>query len=168
MPAPPGKVPANLVKKMHGPAIEQDALQKAVQEGVQALMAEKQLRPAIQPAVELGDGYEPGKDAEVTVTLEVLPDVPAPAIDGLTLERLTVEPGEDAIDEAVNRIATQQKSWDDAARGTPGDRGRYWSSWISRVQGGRRSVRRRHRRGHVDRAWLGPPDPRLRGRSWKA
>ena len=115
----PGKVPANLVKKMHGPAIEQDALQKAVQEGVQALMAEKQLRPAIQPAVELGEGYEPGKDAEVKVSLEVLPDVPTPAIDGLTLERLTVEPGEDAIDEAVNRIATQQKSWEDAAEGHP-------------------------------------------------
>ena len=36
----PGKVPANLVRKMHGPAIEQDALNKAVQEGVQALLAE--------------------------------------------------------------------------------------------------------------------------------
>ncbi len=115
----PGKVPANLVRKMHGPAIEQEALQKAVQEGVQALMAEKQLRPAIQPSVELGEGYEPGKDAEVKVTLEVLPDVPAPAIDGLALERLRVEPGEDAIDEAVNRIAGQQKSFDTAMEGHP-------------------------------------------------
>ncbi|WP_156678994.1 trigger factor [Sphingomonas profundi] len=115
----PGKVPANLVKKMHGPAIEQEALQKAVQEGVQALMAEKQLRPAIQPAVELGEGYEPGQDAEVKVSLEVLPEVPAPAIDGLKLERLTVEAGEDAIDAAVNRIATQQKSWEPALDGHP-------------------------------------------------
>ena len=97
----PGKVPANLVRKMHGPAIEQEALQKAVQEGVQALMAEKQLRPAIQPAVALGDGYEPGKDAEVTVSLEVLPEVPTPAIDGLKLERLQVEAGDDAHAHAV-------------------------------------------------------------------
>ncbi|MET0270078.1 MAG: trigger factor, partial [Sphingomonas sp.] len=115
----PGKVPANLVRKMHGAAIEQDALQKAVQDGVQALMAEKQLRPAIQPAVELGEGYEPGKDAEVTVSLEVLPDVPAPAIDGLKLERLQVEPTDAEIDAAVSRIATQQKSWDAAMEGHP-------------------------------------------------
>ncbi|TVV75011.1 trigger factor [Sphingomonas solaris] len=115
----PGKVPANIVRKMHGPAIEQEALQKAVQEGVQALMAEQQLRPAIQPTVELGDGYEPGKDAEIKVSLEVLPQLPAPAIDGLTLERLRVEAGDDEIDSAVQRIATQQKSWDDAAEGHP-------------------------------------------------
>ena len=42
----------------------------------------KQLRPAIQPSVELDDGYDLGKDAVVKVALEVLPDVPAPAIDG--------------------------------------------------------------------------------------
>jgi trigger factor len=115
----PGKVPANLVRKMHGAAIEQDALQKAVQEGVQALMAEHQLRPATQPAVELGESYEAGKDAEVKVSLEVLPDVPAPSIDGLTLERLMVEPTEEEIDAQVARIAGQQKSWEAAMEGHP-------------------------------------------------
>ena len=44
----------------------------------------------MQPSVELAEGYEPGKDAELKVELEVLPQVPAPAIDGLKLERLTV------------------------------------------------------------------------------
>ena len=115
----PGKVPANLIRKMHGPALEQDALNKAVQEGVQALLAEQKLRPAMQPAVELGEGYEAGRDAEVTVSLEVLPDVPEPVIDGLVLERLTVEPGEEEIDVAVNRIAAQQKSFDPALEGHP-------------------------------------------------
>jgi trigger factor len=111
----PGKVPANLVRKMHGPALAQEALQSAVQEGVQNLLAEKQLRPAMQPAVELGEGYEDGKDAEVTVSLEVLPDVPAPAIEGLTLERLTVEPSEEEVDTQLDRLASQQKSFEDAA-----------------------------------------------------
>ena len=79
----PGKVPTNLVKKMHGPAIEQDALNTSIQEGIQALIAEKQLRPAMQPSVELAEGYESGKDAELKVELEVLPQVPAPVIDAL-------------------------------------------------------------------------------------
>ena len=54
----PGKVPANLVRKMHGPALLQDALNTALQEGVQTLIAEQGLRPAMQPQVELAEGYE--------------------------------------------------------------------------------------------------------------
>ncbi len=86
----PGKVPTNLVKKMHGPAIEQDVLNKAVSDGIQQLLSEQQLRPATQPSVELDEGYETGKDVELKVELEVLPDVPTPAIENLKLERLAV------------------------------------------------------------------------------
>ncbi|MBB6503954.1 trigger factor [Sphingomonas endophytica] len=110
----PGKVPTNLVKKMHGPAIEQDALNTSIQEGIQALIAEKQLRPAMQPSVELAEGYESGKDAELKVELEVLPQVPAPAIEGLKLERLTVPVDESAIDEQLKRFADGAKRWEDA------------------------------------------------------
>jgi trigger factor len=110
----PGKVPTNLVKKMHGPAIEQDALNNSIQEGIQALIAQKQLRPAMQPSVELVDGYESGKDAELKVELEVLPQVPAPAIEGLKLERLTVPVDDAAIDVQLKRFADMQKRWEDA------------------------------------------------------
>src|SRR3546814_4720266 len=70
----PGKVPANLVRKMHGEALQQDALNSPIQEGVQKLLADNKLRPAMQPSVELEDGYEAGKDAAIKVELEVLPD----------------------------------------------------------------------------------------------
>ncbi|WP_375403755.1 trigger factor [uncultured Sphingomonas sp.] len=110
----PGKVPANLVRKMHGPALMQDALQGSIQRGVQTLLEEKQLRPAMQPAVELADGFAPGDDAEVVVSLEVLPQVPAPAIEGLRLERLTVAVADEAIDAQLHKFAEGQKKWDDA------------------------------------------------------
>ena len=110
----PGKVPANLVRKMHGPALMQDALNSSVQQGVQTLIAEKQLRPAVQPAVELGEGYEPGGDAQITVSLEVLPQVPAPAIEGIKLERLTVPVSDEAVNEQLQKFADNQKHWDDA------------------------------------------------------
>ena len=109
----PGKVPANLVRKMHGPAIHQDALNAAIQEGVQALVADKRLRPAMQPSVELADGYEAGQDAEIKIALEVLPQVPTPAIDALTLERLTIPVDESAVDEQLQKFADQQKKWDE-------------------------------------------------------
>lgn len=112
----PGKVPANLVRKMHGQALTQDALSNSIQEGVQKVLADNKLRPAMQPSVELDEGYEPGKDAEVKIALEVLPEVPAPSIDHLKLERLTVPVADAQIDEALERIAGQQKSWEDAAK----------------------------------------------------
>ena len=77
----PGKVPPNLIKKMHGPALEQEALNTAVQEGVQSLIAKEGLRPAMQPQVALDDNYAAGKDVEVKVDLEILPEVPTPSID---------------------------------------------------------------------------------------
>jgi trigger factor len=110
----PGKVPANLIRKMHGPALQQDALNSAIQDGVSKLVADNKFRPAMQPSVELTDGYEPGKDAEIKVALEILPDVPTPNIEGIKLDRLTVEPDEAAIDEQVNTLVAQQKSFEDA------------------------------------------------------
>jgi trigger factor len=112
----PGKVPPNLIRKMHGDALQRDALNGAVQEGVQQLLNEKNVRPALQPQVELDDQYEPGKDAEVYVSLEALPDVPSPRIDGLTLERLTVDPDESAVEQQVQQLASQSKRWEDAPK----------------------------------------------------
>ncbi len=110
----PGKVPANLVRKMHGESLAADALNTAIQQGVQQLLADNALRPAMQPSVALNDDYAPGKDAEVTVEMEVLPAVPAPAIESLKLERLTVPVADDLIDEQLQKFADQSKKWDDA------------------------------------------------------
>ncbi|WP_260598661.1 trigger factor [Sphingomonas endolithica] len=112
----PGKVPANLVRKMHGESLMQDALNSSIQEGVQQLIAEQRIRPAMQPSVSLGD-YAPGEDADVTVELEVLPDVPTPAIEGLTLERLTVPADEAAVNAQLQKFAEQQKRFEDAPEG---------------------------------------------------
>ena len=110
----PGKVPANLIKKMHGDSLQRDALQGAVQDGVQQLLVEQNVRPALQPEVELDQGYEPGKDAEVRVRLEALPDVPAAKIDDLTLERQTVEVDDKVVDEQLEHLASSAKNWKDA------------------------------------------------------
>jgi trigger factor len=108
----PGKVPANLVKKMHGPALHQEALQTSIKEAMDKLVVENALRPAMQPDVSLGEGYEEGKDAELSVSLEVLPKIEAPSIEGLKLEKLVVPVGDEAVDEQVERFASQQKSYE--------------------------------------------------------
>ena len=113
----PGKVPANLIRKMHGEALSQDALNSSIQDGIQTLIAEQKLRPATAPQVSLEGDYAPGKDAAVTVSLEVLPDVPAPAIDEIKLERLTVPADEAVVDQQLEQLASNNKRHNDAEEG---------------------------------------------------
>jgi trigger factor len=102
---------------MHGEALMRDALNTAVQDSVQQLLTDKKIRPAMQPEVELDESYETGKDAEVKVRLETLPDVPKPQIEGLKLERLTVETDEKAVDEQLKQLAASQTRYEDAKKG---------------------------------------------------
>lgn len=119
----PGKVPANLVKKMHGPALHQEALNTAVREAMDTLLAKHQLRPAMQPQVALGEGYDEGKDAELAVSVEVLPTIAVPSFDGLKLEKLVVEVAEAEVDEQVARLASGAKSFTDAKKGKKAETG---------------------------------------------
>ncbi|MCL4672641.1 MAG: trigger factor [Sphingomonadaceae bacterium] len=112
----PGKVPANLVRKMHGEQMHAQAVNDVIRESVDQLMVEQKIRPAMQPSVSLGEGYEQGKDMVLTVEVEVLPEIEAPSLDGLALEKLTVPVSDEAVDEAVLRIAGQQKSYKDAPK----------------------------------------------------
>ena len=112
----PGKVPANLVRKMHGENVHAQVVNDTIRSSVDGLIRDKKLRPAMQPKVEFGDGYEQGKDAVLEVELEVLPDVETPDVEGLALERLTVPVSDKAVDDALERIAGQQKSYKDAPK----------------------------------------------------
>lgn len=112
----PGKVPANLVKKMHGEQLHAQTVNDVIRESVDNLMKEKTLRPAMQPVIDLAEGYEEGKDAVVTVDLEILPVVETPDTDGLKLERLTVSVSDAQVEESLKNIADQQKSYKDAPK----------------------------------------------------
>jgi len=115
-----GKVPANLVRKIHGDAILQDAVNASIQESVQKTIEDNKLRPAMQPSVVSKDGedLDPklGKDLELKMELEILPDVPTPDIDGLKLERLQVEADKKTVDEALQKFAESQKQFETAPK----------------------------------------------------
>lgn len=112
----PGKVPTNLVRKMHGEAIEQEQVNKAIQEGIQSTISDRKLRPAMQPQVELAEDWKRGKDIEIKMNVEILPEIPAPKIDDIRLERLKVEADDKAVDAAIAKMAEQQKSYEAAAK----------------------------------------------------
>ena len=119
----PGKVPANLVKKMHGPALHQEAFNTSVREALDKVIADNKLRPAMQPQVDLGEGYEEGKDAVLTVALEVLPTIEAPSLDGLKLDKLVVPVTDAEVDEQLAKLAAGAKSFTDAKKGKKAETG---------------------------------------------
>jgi len=112
----PGKVPPNLVRKMHGAALRGEALQEAVNESVQQLLADRQLRPATQPQVDL-EGDDPEGDIGVKVALEILPTVEDVKIDDLALEKLVVAPDDSAIADALQRLAQSAQRTEPAPAG---------------------------------------------------
>jgi trigger factor len=112
----PGKVPANLVRKMHGEQLHAQTVNDVIRESVDSVMKDNALRPAMQPKVEMGEGYEEGKDVALTIELEVLPEVETPDTSGLKLEKLVVPVSDKAIDEAVQSIAGQNKAYKDAPK----------------------------------------------------
>lgn len=115
-----GKVPANLVRKMHGEAITQDVMNTTIQESVQKVIQDNNLRPAMQPSVEPKGGTQidlkKASDVELDVTLEVLPEIPTPSIDGLKLERLQVEADDKTVEEQLQKFAESQKQFETAAK----------------------------------------------------
>ena len=110
----PGKVPANLIRKMHGESLRREVVQRSITEAVQKLLTDKGLRPAMQPSVDTDSDLAADVDITLKISLEVLPDVPATDVEGIALERLTVEPTDAEIDAAVERLAAGQKSFEDA------------------------------------------------------
>ena len=132
----PGKVPANLVRKMHGEQVHAQTVNDMIRESVDKVMAENKLRPAMQPKVELDEGYEEGKDATLNVDVEILPEIEAPEVEGLKLERLTVPVTDEQVDEAVERIASNNKSYKDAAKTKKaGDGDQLIIDFVGRVDG---------------------------------
>ncbi len=119
----PGKVPANLVKKMHGPQLHQEALNTSVREAIDQVVADNKLRPAMSPQIDLAPGYEEGKDAELTVSLEVLPTIAAPTLDGLKLDKLVVPVSDTEVDEQLTKLAAGAKSFKDAKKGKKAETG---------------------------------------------
>ncbi|MFZ5609028.1 MAG: trigger factor [Pseudomonadota bacterium] len=118
----PGKVPTSLIRKMHGESLRGQALQEAVNETTQKVIEDKKLRPALQPNVEITK-FEEDADLEYKVALEVLPEIVAPDFADLKLEKLVAEVDEPEIDQALERLAAQQKTFKPAAKGHAAEEG---------------------------------------------
>src|SRR3546814_19029898 len=95
---------------MHGEQLHAQTINDTIRESVDDLMRSKELRPAMQPRIDLAQGYEQGKDAQLSIELEILPKVEAHSTDGLKLEKLVVPVSDAAVEEALQNIAVQRSA----------------------------------------------------------
>tara|TARA_R110000787_G_scaffold86057_9_gene183349 strand:- start:48944 stop:50350 length:1407 start_codon:yes stop_codon:yes gene_type:complete len=106
----PGKVPTTLLRKQYGPSVMGEVLEQAINDSSQQTMAERGLRPAMQPKIEIAEGFEPGNDLEFSIEVELLPEIKLIDFSTVELTRYKVPVAEEAVTDALTRIAEGQKS----------------------------------------------------------
>jgi len=105
----PGKVPESMLRKRYGPSIMGEILERAVGDSSQQALAEKGVRPASQPEIEI-TSFEDGKDLEYLIKLEMIPDIKPVDFNKIKLERLVPSPKNEDIDKALENIANANKT----------------------------------------------------------
>ena len=123
----PGKVPASFLKKTYGKSIMGELVQTAVTNAAQTALSERELRPALQPAIELEGEIdrviEGESDLAFTVAVELLPEIQIMDLKGVTLERPMAEVEDETVMTALKRLADQQKSYEPKGEGAIAESG---------------------------------------------
>ncbi len=105
----PGQAPMNLIKSKYENAVKGEALDELVQEYVEKTFADKKIKPALRPKVELAT-FEDGKDIEVKVEVEALPEIKVGDLTALKIEKMVAEAGDTEIQEALDKLANAKKT----------------------------------------------------------
>ena len=111
-----GKAPLPVLKMRLGKSVLGEVLEEALQESVARTLEDKELKPAMQPQIEIGD-YKDGGDLEYTMSLEVLPEFTVMDLASIELERLRIPVAEDVVDRAVASFAENRKESEPAPDG---------------------------------------------------
>ena len=110
----PGKVPMAHMKKTYGKSVMGEIVNETIDSATQAAVAERKLRPAQPPKVELTakeDDLLAGKtDLTFNVTVDVMPEFTPVDPATLSLTRLVADVPEDDIEKALGRMADQQRT----------------------------------------------------------
>jgi trigger factor len=121
----PGKAPIAHLRRLYGRSVMGEVIQDTVNEASRRIVDEHHVKLAQEPRVKfpedkaLVDAMATGKaDLDFSVDVEVLPEIPSVDLSGISLVRETASVDDAAVDQAVQRLARQNRSF------TPADAGR--------------------------------------------
>lgn len=129
----PGKAPAAMVEKRYGKEIAEEFKQKLVAKAYRSAM-EKEKLPVVN-VVDVAEGdIVRGKAAEVTVTVDVRPEITVPDTGDLVVDVEPTEPTDAEIDQMVEALRADRADFKTAER--PAQKGDYVKlAYAGRLEG---------------------------------
>ena len=128
----PGKVPVSHLKKVYGRSVMAETIDQTIRDTNSQIFTERGFRLATEPKVTMPteekavDDILNGKsDLTYTVAIEVVPAIQLADFKSFTVEKPVVEVTDADVDEAIKRIADQNRSFaakGDDAKAENGDR----------------------------------------------
>ena len=107
----PGKVPVSLLRRMYGKSVLGEVLEETVNSSSQQALQDNSLTPAMQPRIEV-DTFDEGTELKYTMAVEVIPDFEPMEFSTLELERLVAPVSDEQVNEALEKLAEQQMTYE--------------------------------------------------------
>jgi len=105
----PGKVPMPILKQRYGQSVMGEVLEAAVNDGAQQAVSDNNLRPALQPKIEVLK-FDPGQDLEFAVQVELLPEIEPADLSAVEIEKPVAAVGDDTVTEALGRLSKGRRT----------------------------------------------------------
>ncbi len=128
----PGKVPVGHLKRLYGRSVAAETIDTLIRDTNNEIFTERGFRLATEPRVtmpteqkEVEEILAGKSDLNYTVAIEVVPAIDLADFKSFSVEKPVVEVGDADIDEAIKRIAEQNRAFaarGDGARAEGGDR----------------------------------------------
>jgi len=99
----PGKAPISVVKRLHGDAIEGDALEKLAQEKFREAVEEQKLEPIGHPVM-VDLHRHPGEGAHFKIAYEIAPKIELQDLSQIEVEKRVIPVTEKDIDKMIERM----------------------------------------------------------------
>lgn len=118
----PGNAPLDMLRKKFGPEILTKIIEQEVDVTLKQVFEEKNIRPALQPIVEV-KSFDDKKDLKFSVKVEVLPPVPTVDWTKIELETFSIKITDEDLQRAHNDILQNFKNFVDAPAGYAAKKG---------------------------------------------
>ena len=129
----PGKVPLNLLRRRYAGQVQGEVFGELVESTFAEAVTQESLRPAGRPKIDPEINADE-KTYAYTATFEVLPQIELAALDAITVERPAAQVTDDDLDEMIERLRRQRRTWTPTDRPCqPGDQVRV--SFVGTVDG---------------------------------
>src|ERR1700743_1746885 len=128
----PGKVPVSHLKKVYGRSVMAETVEQTIRDTNTQIFTERGFKLSTQPKVTMPteekaaeDILNGESDLTYTVSIEVVPAIALADFKSFTVEKPVVDVSDSDVDEAIKRIADQNRSYvakADGAKAEKGDR----------------------------------------------